>query len=103
MPPAWRRHIRWSGARLAGRQSCFGITARISIYCAHDPVFPSGWIARQSRPVEGQFGAVVAGRGYQSGYQLILSAGISSVSVGMGRFELPTPCSQIVNRRAREC
>jgi hypothetical protein len=48
-------------------------------------------------------GPLVATAGYHSGYRLILGPGISALLVGMGRFELPTPCSQIVSRGAREC
>ncbi len=63
----------------------------------------SSIIAASLRPSGLRSGAPVALRGYQSGYQLILSVGITALSVGMGRFELPTPCFQIVNPRARRC
>ena len=46
-------------------------------------------------------------RGYQNGYQCPIVAPSRWVEpaellVGMGRFELPTPCSQIVSRRTEQ-
>jgi len=73
------------------------VSIRQPVIVAWNPAHEEESRLPQERVLTSLRKAVVAIRGYHFGYQPVSGCRKPSETVGMGRFELPTPCSQIVS------